>query len=94
MLGLGFLFRPRLMARWHRAYSSRVLKIQKRFIKAHRATGLFFVNVGLVMLLSYFYPVWIYHSFLFARIVVGTLFPSMFAPTQTVTLPFIPTVWI
>lgn len=92
VLGFGFIFRPRLMAKLQRAYAKKAQKIQKKFLKAHRATGLFFINVGVLILLTAFYPVWIFNGFLLARIVVGFLFPSLFQATQTVAI--VPTVWI
>ena len=93
-LGFGFLFRPRQMARLHRAYAARIRRLQGRFVKAHRATGLLFLNASAVILLTWFYPVWIFNCFLIARVVAGAVFPSHFAPLHNVTLPIVPTYWI
>lgn len=91
-MGFGFLFRPRLMMRLEKSYARQAQRFQKRFFKAHRATGLFLILVGFVMILSIVYPVWIFNGFLLARLIAGALFPQMFIPTQTAIV--IPTVWI
>lgn len=91
MMGLGFVFRPRMMMWLNKAYLARVKRLEKRLFKAHRATGLLMINVGLVILLTYFYPVWIYNCFLITRVVAGVFFPSLFEPARSVVIP---TYWI
>ncbi len=92
VFGLGFIFRPKSVARLAKSYHSRAQRVQKKLIKANRATGLFFILIGQVLLLSWFHPVWIYNCFVVARVIAGVLFPSMFVPAQTAAV--IPTVWI
>lgn len=91
LMGIGFIFRPNFMVRLEGAYSRRMKMIQGKFFKAHRATGLFFVLVGAVLLLSYFYPVWIYDCFLIARVIAGAVLPQLFEPAATQGLQLIPT---
>lgn len=80
-VGLGFIFRPRKMVRMQTRFRKRMERMEKRFYKAHRATGLGLVLAGLVLLLTYFHPVWIYNMFLVARVVIGLFFPHLFEPT-------------
>lgn len=79
-LGMGFLFRPKKVARAQTRFRKRMEKMERRLFKAHRATGLAFILLGQILLLSWYYPVWIYHAFLLCRIVVGFLFPHLFPP--------------
>ena len=92
MLGLGFIFRPRSIAKLERAYAKRAVQLQKRAFKAHRATGLALLLASTVMLLSWFYPVWIFNCFLITRYVAGFIFPAHFETLQTAQV--IPTTWI
>ncbi len=91
-LGIGFVFKPELIARLEKAYAKQARRFQTRFFKAHRATGLGLILASVVILLSWFYPVWIFNCFLIARVVVGALFPSHFPPLQGT--PIIPTHFI
>lgn len=86
-MGIGFIFRPRRMLKAQTNFRKRMEKMEKKLFKAHRATGLGFVLVGLILLLTYFHPVWIYNMFLVARVVIGLLFPHLFEPTIVQTVP-------
>ena len=92
IMGLGFVFHPAFMSKLAAAYTRQAKRIQGRFLKAHRATGLSFILVGVVLISSYFQPIWIYHCFLIARVVTGALFPQMFVPNSTT--PVVPIHWI
>lgn len=95
MLGIGFIFRPRLMMKLGNGYSKRLKRLQKKLFKAHRATGLFLFLVGFVILLTYFYPVWIYNFFLVTRVLYLMVFPVKGSlPVQTEFSEIIPTYWI
>lgn len=92
-LGLGFIFRPRKMVRAQAKFRKRMEQLEKKLLKTHRTTGLALVLSGLVLILSYFHPVWIYNVFVVARLIAGLLFPGHFA-TPVPENAVIPTVWI
>ncbi|MBI4196295.1 MAG: hypothetical protein HY539_00575 [Deltaproteobacteria bacterium] len=92
LLGIGFIFKPKLMVRMEKAYTRQTQKLQRRLFKAHRATGLFFVLIGTVLTLSLFHPIWIYHCFLITRVIAGMIFPSLFETTNAASV--VQTHWI
>lgn len=95
MLGIGFIFRPRLMIKLEKGYSKRSKKLQKKLFKANRATGLFLFLIGFVVLLTYFYPIWIYNFFLITRILYLMVFPERGSlPVRTEFSEIVPTHWI
>lgn len=93
-LGFGFIFRPKAVLKAHRAFEKRRGRLEKRLFRAHRATGLAFVLLGLVMFLSWFHPVWIYNLFVMARILVALFFPTAFQPDPSIIPTAGQTVWI
>ena len=90
-IGFCYIFRPRRIAKAQAAFRKRAERMEKKLLKAHRATGLALVLMGLVMVLSWFHPVWIYNLFLVARVIAGLFFPQLF---QGNVAQIIPTVWI
>ena len=86
-LGVGFLVRPKKVLQAQTRFRKRMEKMEKRLFKAHRATGLAFILLGLIMLLSWFYPIWIFNLFAVARLLAGLFFPRLFQSNiiQTVT---------
>lgn len=92
LLGIGFIFRPRLMASLEKVYATRARSVQKRLFKAHRATGLFLVLTGMILLLSFFDPAWFYRFCYMAGYMAGMMFPGLFVSGPTP--PSIPTYWI
>ncbi|MBI3540783.1 MAG: hypothetical protein HY073_01370 [Deltaproteobacteria bacterium] len=93
-VGLGFFFRPKKMVAAQTRFRKKAEKFEKRLYKAHRSTGLGFILVSLVFLLSAFHPVWIYNCFVVGRIITGVFFPSLFHPTMTLVKVTTPTVWL
>jgi cobalamin synthase len=94
-LGLGFIFRPRFMLALEKTYHKRAKGFSKRLHKAHRATGLFCILVGTVLLLTYFYPVWIYNFFFLTRVLYLMFFPEKGSlPVHLEGADLIPTYWI
>lgn len=90
-IGFGFIFRPRRMAKAQVRFRQRMERMEKRFFKANRATGLAFVLLGTIFLLTYFHPVWIYNMFVVARLLAGLFFPELF---ETTVVEVVPTTWI
>ncbi len=88
-LGIGYLFRPRKMARIQSRYYKRLERAQKWFIKSHRLVGLGFVSMGFMVILTYFNPVWLYNAILVVRVVSGIFFPQVFEPTQVEAIPMV-----
>lgn len=84
ILGYHYIFKPRKMARVQTRFRKRIEKLEKRLIKAHRVTGLSYVLVGTVLLLTFFHPAWIYNGFLITRLALGFFFPNFFAPLSNV----------
>ena len=92
LMGIGFIFTPRLMARLERAYDRRARRFQKRLFKARRTTGLSLVLVGMILLFSFMDPGWFYRLCYMAGFMAGTLFPGLFISTPPP--PAVPTFWI
>ena len=80
-IGFGFVFRPKKMVRVQKNFRKRIESFEKKLFKAHRTSGLSFILAGTVLLMSYFYPVWIFNAFLVTRVVVGAFFPHLFETT-------------
>lgn len=91
-IGFSFIFRPKKMAKSQARFRRRIENFEKKLFKAHRATGLAFLLLGVVMVLTWFHPVWIYNVFVVVRLLAGLFFPQLFEPTEVATI--IPTVWI
>ena len=91
-IGFSFIFRPKRMLSAQVSFRKRVERFEKRLFKAHRATGLAFVLLGLVLILTWFHPVWIYNMFLLARVVAGLFFPQFFRSHGVAQI--VPTLWI
>ncbi len=90
VIGIGFLFRPRRMSRLQSRFRKRLERLERRLRRAHRVTGLAFLSVGFVMLLTYFYPVWVFNLFVVVRMVMGVFFPEMFEAIRPVdTTPMV-----
>ena len=81
LTGLGLIFRPRTVSRLQTQFRKKMEKMEKRLLKAHRATGLAFLILGSVLILSWFHPIWIYNAFLVVRIALGAFFPELFQKT-------------
>ncbi|MBI2081990.1 MAG: hypothetical protein HYT76_00325 [Deltaproteobacteria bacterium] len=93
--GMGLIFHPRWTLKLQKKYAKLPKRLQKKISKAHRASGLFLFLVGFVILLTYFYPVWIYNFFLVTRVLYLMVFPEKGAlPVQTEFSEIIPTYWI
>ena len=92
LIGLGLIFRPKKMMRVQAKFRKRMEKFEKQLYKAHRATGLGFLLLAVIILLNYFHPIWIFNLFLVTRLVAGLFFPQFFL--QPTTTYIIPTVWI
>ena len=90
-LGVGFLFHPRKVIQAQTRFRKRMEKFEKKLYKNYRATGLAFVLLAVIFLLTTFYPVWIFNLFLTTRIVVGLIFPHLFTPVivQATSLVYI-----
>jgi fatty acid desaturase len=91
-IGFGFIFRPRKMAKAQARFRKRIENFEKKLFKAHRATGLAILLLGVMMVLTWFHPVWIYNLFVVARVLAGLFFPQLFQPSHVAQI--IPTVWI
>lgn len=89
-IGFGFIFSPKMVLKAHKKFEKRRQAMTKKFFKAHRATGLAFVLLGVVMLLTWLHPVWIYNLFILARIVTTLVSGGALQHQASV----IPTVWI
>lgn len=92
LLGVGFIFTPGLMARLEKAYARQAQRAQKRLFKAHRATGLFLVLAGMILLLSFFDSAWFYRFCYMAGYMAGMMFPGLFVSGPPP--PSVPTFWI
>lgn len=90
-LGIGLIYKPRQVLKAQASFRKRMERLEKRFFKAHQATGLFFILIGLVMILSWFHPVWIYNAIVMARILSGDIFVQ---PVDTIVVEMPPTLWI
>lgn len=56
------------------------------FFRSHRTASLAFTLLGVVVLLTAFYPVWIFKMALVVRVLLGMAFPHLFQYTiQTVS---------
>jgi len=67
-------------------------RLEKKLFKAHRATGLAFLFLGTLFLLTAFYPVWIFKVSLVIRVILGALFPQLFQAHRVVSA--VPVAWI
>ena len=62
------------------------------FFKLHRTAGLALVLFGVIVLLTVFYPVWIFKMALVGRVLLGMAWPQLFQPSVVVST--VSTVWI
>ncbi len=84
VLGLGFILKPRKMKKIQAWFRKKMERFEMKLFKAHKKVGTCFVLMGFLMVYTYFQPIWIYHMFLVARIVMGVLFPGAFEQVQQV----------
>lgn len=84
ILGLGYLFRPKKMKKLQAWFRKKIEKMDTRVYKHRRAMGFGMVSLGLMMIYTYFQPIWIYNMFVIARVVMGVLFPEAFQDVQQV----------
>lgn len=91
-IGFGLIFRPKAVSKAQVKFRKRIERMEKRFFKAHRETGLSFVLLGVVLILTYFHPVWIYNMFVVARLLAGLFFPHLFQTEGVAQV--VRTVWI
>lgn len=82
--GLGYLFRPKKVKKFQAGVRKRLEKVENRLYKRHRFFGLCFTTMGLMIVYTYFQPIWIYNMFVIARVVMGVLFPEAFQDVQQV----------
>jgi hypothetical protein len=84
LLGLAFILKPRKMKKIQAWFRKKLERFEMAVFKAHKKVGVCFVLVGVVMVYTYFQPVWIYNMFLIARVVMGMVFPEMMDQVQQV----------
>jgi hypothetical protein len=83
-VGMGFILKPRKMKRIQAWFRKRMERFENSLFKAHKKVGLVFVLMGMLMVYTYFQPVWVYNMFVAARLVMGVLFPDMMQNFQQV----------
>lgn len=76
-IGLGFILKPKKMKKMQAWLRKKVEKVENRLLKSHKKVGFAFVFLGMVMVYTYFQPIWVYNMFIAARVVMGVFFPTM-----------------
>lgn len=84
LLGLGFILKPRKMKKIQAWFRKKLERFELFIFKSHKKVGVGFVLMGLLMVYTYFQPVWIYNMFMIARVVMGVVFPDMMDQVQQV----------
>ena len=84
VVGLGFLLKPRKMKKLQAWFRKRMEKFEVLLFKSHKKVGVAFVLMGMVMVYTYFQPIWVYNMFVAARVVMGVFFPEMMPEFQPV----------
>lgn len=88
-VGIGYLFKPKTMKKVQGWFRKKIDKLDRYAYKRHRFVGFMFTAVGLMMIYTYFQPVWIYNVFVVARVVMSVLFPDVFQIQQVDATPMV-----
>ena len=82
--GLGFILKPRKMKKMQSWFRKKMERFETVLFKAHKKVGVAFVLLGMVMVYTYFQPIWVYNMFVAAQVVMGVFFPDMMPDFQPV----------
>jgi uncharacterized protein YjeT (DUF2065 family) len=77
VVGLGYILKPKKMKKVQAWFRKKAEKFENRLLKSHKKVGFAFVALGMVMVYTYFQPIWVYNMVVAARVVIGVFFPEM-----------------
>jgi len=88
-VGMGYILKPKKMKKLQAWFRKKIEKFETHVYKRHRVVGLGFVAMGLMMVYTYFQPIWVYNMFVISRVVMGVFFPEMFQVQQVDVTPMV-----